>query len=202
VVLFKGTVSEPSGLPVDAQIQITDLSANQVVAKVKANPETGTFVNLLQSGKSYAVLIEKEGYLFYSDLLNLEDGAQPQDLIREIKMQKLLPGVVLTLNNVFFDPGKSSLKKESSPELQRIVTILRKNPGLVVEISSHEEKGGIEEVNQKLTENRAQAIVDYLVATGIKATRLISKGYGSSKPLPELPGLSGRRIEFRIISTM
>jgi outer membrane protein OmpA-like peptidoglycan-associated protein len=79
---------------------------------------------------------------------------------------------------------------------------LRKNPGLVVEISSHEEKGGIEEVNQKLTENRAQAIVDYLVATGIKATRLISKGYGSSKPLPELPGLSGRRIEFRIISTM
>ncbi len=202
VVLFKGTISEPSGLPVDAQIQITDLAANQVVAKVKANPETGTFVNLLQSGKTYSVLVEKEGYLFHSDLLDLEDGAQAQELIREIKMQKLLPGVVLTLNNVFFDPGKSSLKKESSPELQRIVTILRKNPGLVVEISSHEEKGGIEEINQKLTENRAQAIVDYLVATGIKATRLISKGYGSSKPLPELPGISGRRIEFKILSIL
>jgi outer membrane protein OmpA-like peptidoglycan-associated protein/tetratricopeptide (TPR) repeat protein len=202
VVLFKGTVSENSGLPVDAQIQITDLSNNQVVAKLKANGETGTFVNLLQSGKSYSVLVEKEGYLFHSDLLNLEDGAQQQELVREIKMQKLIPGVVLTLNNVFFDPGKSSLKKESSPELQRIVTILRKNPGLVVEISSHEEKGGIEEIVQKLTDNRAQAIVDYLVATGIKSTRLISKGFGSSKPLSESFGASSKRIEFKILSIL
>jgi outer membrane protein OmpA-like peptidoglycan-associated protein len=202
VVLFKGTISESTGLPVDALIVITDLSKNQVIAKVKANPETGTFVNLLQSGKAYSVLVEKEGYLFFSDLLNLEDGVQQQELVRDIKMQKLVPGVVLALSNVFFDPGKSSLKKDSSPELQRIVTILRKNPGLVVEISSHEDKGGVEEVNQKITENRAQAIVDYLVATGIKSTRLVSKGYGSTRPLSDSFGNSNRRIELKIISTL
>ena len=201
--LFKGTVSEASGLPLDATVIIMETNSNQVVARLKSHPETGTFVTMLQDSKIYSVLIEKEGYLFHSDLLNLT-SSENQGLIKDIKLQKLFPGVTLVLSNIFFDHGKSSLKKESSKELQRILLILRQNPGLKAEISSHLDDSGIEEVSQKLTENRARAVVDYLVTTGIKSTRLVSKGYGSSRPVSDAKSENGReanrRTEFKIIS--
>ena len=202
--LFKGTVSETTGQPIEASIILMDLETNQVVARLKSNVETGTFVTMLQTGKTYSILFEKEGYLFYSDLINLVDLANA-DLNRNIKMQKLFPAVNLVLNNIFFDYGKSSLKKESSQELQRILLILRQNPGIKAEISSHMDDSGIEEFNLKLSENRAQAVVDYLVATGIKASRLVAKGYGSSQPIAdnktEKGRIANRRTEFRILNT-
>lgn len=201
VCLFKGTISDYSGNPVDAQITITDMESKQPVAKLKAHPETGTFVSLLNRGKSYSILIEKEGYLFYSDFINMEEETGPVDQVRDIRMQKLQPGVTIVLNNIFFDPGKSSLKKESSQELQRILMILRQNPGMVAEISAHLESGSPEDDgNLKLSENRAQAIVDYLVATGIKSTRLVAKGYGSTKPLSDGSIGTNRRCEIKILS--
>ncbi len=203
LLLYKGSVSDGYGSPVDAAITITETGQSKPVAKLKANPETGTFVTLLPTGKSYSVLVEKEGYLFYSDLLNLRDQPVDRESERKIKLQKLLPGTSLILNNIFFDAGKSSLRKESSPELQRILLILRQNPGIKVEISGHIEAGGPEDILLKLTENRAQAVVDYLVATGIKSSRLIPKGFGSSKTGKEKadsPEQKVARTEFRVIS--
>jgi outer membrane protein OmpA-like peptidoglycan-associated protein len=119
-------------------------------------------------------------------------------------MQKLNPGTSLVLSNLFFEPGKSSLRKESSPELMRILSILRQNPGIKAEITGHLDPGGPEDVLLKLSENRAQAVVDYLVATGIKSSRLLARGYGSSKPVADNNTPAGReenrRIEFRILS--
>jgi outer membrane protein OmpA-like peptidoglycan-associated protein len=73
-----------------------------------------------------------------------------------------------------------------------------------VEIAGHLDSGGPEDVLLKLSENRAQAVVDYLVATGIKSTRLVTKGYGSSKPIAdnntEFGRQQNRRTEFRILS--
>jgi outer membrane protein OmpA-like peptidoglycan-associated protein len=201
LALFKGSVSEPTGFPLECQVVVTDLESNQVVARLKSHPETGTFVTMLQTGKRYSVLIEREGYLFYSDLVDLLDGQPAGNLNRDIKMQQLLPGVTLQLSNLFFDPGKSSLRKESGQELLRILRIMRQNPGLRAEIAGHLDAGGPEDVLQKLSENRAQAVVDYLVATGIKATRLVAKGYGSSRPLTVGGNREqNRRIEFRILN--
>lgn len=202
--LFKGTISDQTGLPVDAQVIITETGNPQPIAKIKSHPETGTFVTMLPGGKSYSVLLEREGYLFASDFVDLKEPGSGTDLNRDYRLQKLIPGVTLILSNVFFDPGKSSLRRESSPELMRILAILRQNPGLKVEISGHLDAGGPEDVLQKLSENRAQAVVDYLVATGIKSSRLVVKGYGSSKPIADNSTENGRqqnrRTEFKILS--
>lgn len=202
--LFKGTISDQTGLPVDAQVLISETGGTQPVAKIKAHPETGTFVTMLPAGKSYSVLLEREGFLFSSDVVDLKEPASGAELNRDYRLQKLIPGVTLVLNNVFFDPGKSSLRRESSQELMRILAILRQNPGLKVEISGHLDAGGPEDVLQKLSENRAQAVVDYLVATGIKSSRLVVKGYGSSKPIAdnktEYGRQQNRRTEFKILS--
>ena|GEM_PF-2612709 len=203
LVLFKGSISDAYGSPLDAAVVITESGQTAPVAKLKANKETGTFVTLLPSGKAYSLLAEKEGYLFHSDYLNFQDAAgREKDQERKIRLQKLIPGTVLLLQNIFFDPGKSSLRRESSPELQRLLLILRQNPGIRAEIAGHIEPGGPEDILVKITENRAQAVVDYLVATGIKSTRLVAKGYGSSKSVQGKAGeaVSGGRTEFRVLS--
>jgi outer membrane protein OmpA-like peptidoglycan-associated protein/tetratricopeptide (TPR) repeat protein len=202
--LFKGTVSENTGLPVEANVLVTETGASQPVAKLKSHPETGTFVTMLPTGKIYSVLVEREGYLFSSDLLDLTQPENNGGVDLNFRMQKLNPGTSLVLSNLFFEPGKSSLRKESSPELMRILSILRQNPGIKAEIAGHLDPGGPEDVLLKLSENRAQAVVDYLVATGIKSSRLLARGYGSSKPVAGNNTPAGReenrRIEFRILS--
>lgn len=199
-VFFKGTVSDAWGAPLNAVINITEVGQKKPIASVMANKETGTFIARLPMGKSYSVQVEKEGFLFHSDLLDFLDAGSEQDLDRKIKLQKLIPNTALSLNNIFFDPGKSSLRKESSNELQKLLLILRQNPGLKAEISGHIEAGGPEEILMKLTEDRARAVVDYLVATGIKSTRLVPRGYGSSKSASKNGTSPGARIEFKVLS--
>ena len=203
MALFKGTVTDVYGNPLNAVINISELGKKKTEASVMSNSETGTFLAKLPMGKSYSVMVEKEGFLFYSDLLDFLDAGSEQDLDKKIKLQKLLPGTSLVLSSIFFEPGKSSLRKESSNELQKILLLLRQNPTLKGEISSHIEPGGPEDVLQKLSENRARAVVDYLVATGIKAVRLVSRGYGSSKSGEKVgknASHNGTRTEFRVIS--
>lgn len=200
LVLFKGTVADAYGTPLDATVTITEVGQSKPASNLKANKETGTFVTLLPSGTNYSVQVEKEGYLFYSENLNFQQGAPEMNAEMKVRLQKLLPGTTLVLNNIFFDPGKSSLRKESSPELQKLLLILRQNPGIRAEISGHMEPGGPEDVLVKITENRAQAVVDYLVATGIKSTRLLARGYGSSKSGDKADKISANRTEFRILS--
>ena len=202
LILFKGSIIDSYGSPLEGNIVITEAGQVNPLAKLKSNRETGTFVTLLPSGKAYSLLVEKEGYLFHSDYLNFQDAdRREKDQERKIRLQKLVPGTALILQNIFFDPGKSSLRKESSPELQRLLLILRQNPGIRAEIAGHIEAGGPEDILVKLTENRAQAVVDYLVATGIKSTRLVARGYGSSKSDQGKAGdASGARTEFRVLS--
>lgn len=203
VAFLKGSVTDAWGNPLNAVINVTEIGKKKPFASVMANKETGTFIARLPMGKSYSVMVEKEGFLFHSDLLDFLEAGSEQDLDRKIKLQKLVPNTSLSLNNIFFDPGKSSLRKESSNELQKLLLILRQNPGLKAEISGHTEPGGPEDFLVKLTEDRAKAVVDYLVATGIKSSRLVSKGYGSSKSSAKngtRSSASSSYIEFRVLS--
>lgn len=198
LALLKGTVSDPTGMALEAQVSIHEAESGKLFSKLKTNPATGTFFTTLPKTGKYSVLVEKEGYLFYSEKVDFTESQDPE-LDKKIILQKLIVGVVLPLNNVFFDFGKSSLKKESSPELQRVLLLLRQNPGLKVEILNFSADFDVEELNLKLAENRAQAIVDYLVATGIKATRLLAKGQAATSSAHGADKNMSRRSEFKIL---
>lgn len=97
-------------------------------------------------------------------------------------MKKVKVGESIVLRNIFFDLDKYSLKPESKTELDRLLQLLEDNPTLVIEISGHTDTQGSAEYNQKLSDDRAKAVVDYLVAFGIARERFEHKGYGESKP--------------------
>jgi OmpA-OmpF porin, OOP family len=86
------------------------------------------------------------------------------------------------LEGLYFDTDKSDIKSAAYPILREVVMVLKKNPDLKVEIQGHADSRGSDAYNQKLSERRARAVLDYMVDAGIDATRLRAKGYGESRP--------------------
>ncbi len=98
-------------------------------------------------------------------------------------MDKIKVGTKIVLANIFFDVNKASLRKESVSELERLVTIMNENPNIKVEVSGHTDSDGNDELNLKLSQARAKAVVDYVITKGVKSERVIAKGYGETQPI-------------------
>lgn len=99
---------------------------------------------------------------------------------------------------IYFDWDKSSIKKVSHPLLDDVVQALQDNHGFKVQIEGHTSSEGEAEHNQELSESRATAVRDYLVSHGVKAERLISKGFGPSQPIDTNATPAGREANRRV----
>ena len=108
-----------------------------------------------------------------------------------------------SLKNIFFESNQFVLKKESQVELDELASLLLANPSLRIEIGGHTDNVGKPADNLSLSNNRAKAVVDYLVSKNISAQRLQAKGYGETQPIAENKKEEGReknrRTELRVI---
>jgi len=110
---------------------------------------------------------------------------------------------IMELKNVFFETAKFDLKPQSKAELNKVVAFLNKNKTITGELSGHTDNVGDKKMNQVLSQNRAKAVFDYLVANGIDAKRLSYKGYGDTKPKvlndSDEHRQMNRRTEFKVL---
>jgi len=206
VTLVKGTISDAdNGSPLEADIEITDNSKNEVISTFKSNSSTGAYIVNLPSGKNYGLSVSRNGYLFHSENFNLADTADFQEFEIDVKLKKIQVGTTIILKNIFFDYNKSTLKPESYAELDRVAEILSKQPNLKIEISGHTDNQGSLKYNTDLSESRAKTVVDYLIGKGISENRLTYKGYAYEKPIAtndtEEGRSANRRVEFKILET-
>jgi outer membrane protein OmpA-like peptidoglycan-associated protein len=109
------------------------------------------------------------------------------------------------LKNIFFDFGKATLRPESFAELDRLSKLLEEFKTMRIEISGHTDNKGSDDINNKLSTNRAKAVVDYLVQyKDIDGSRLEFKGYGKSQPIApndtDANRQLNRRTEFKVLS--
>ena len=102
------------------------------------------------------------------------------------------------LENVLFDFDKAVIKPEAYPLLNEVVTILKKNPGMTVELQGHTDNIGTAEYNMGLSLRRANAVADYLESKGISGDRLTTKGFGFSKPVALNGTEFGRSLNRRV----
>lgn len=90
----------------------------------------------------------------------------------------------IALHNILFDTGKATLKPESSKELQLVIDVLKADTALKLEIQGHTDNTGVKAANLTLSQQRAEAVRDYLVKTGgITVSRLTAVGFGDTKPV-------------------
>ena len=107
-------------------------------------------------------------------------------------------GLVLTLGDVVFDPGKASLQPSAMTAIDRLAQLLGVYPERSVRIEGHTDSVGDAAANQALSERRAAAVRDALVARGVEAARIESVGYGATRPIADNRTEGGRQKNRRI----
>ncbi len=130
-------------------------------------------------------------------------GADQTGLFFNIDIMIELPKT-FTLDKVYFDTGKASLKQESYEELNKLLDFMKTRKLTVIEIAGHTDNVGEDSDNLILSQQRADAVRSFLVSKGIDAKRVTAKGYGESQPVSTNETVEGkqknRRTEVRIIS--
>ncbi len=202
VVLVSGTVlnQQTGKVPEDASVSYEDLSTGKVLGQAKPDPATGRYKLVLPFGKNYGITAKAKGLIPTSTNLDLTTmkGRYLELDDRDLSMVPLVKGNTATINNLFFDLGKATLKPESAPELKRILQVMSENKALVIEISGHTDNTGSDEINNKLSLERANAVKDYLLKAGIDTARIRTKGYGKTKPKADNSTEEGRQINRRV----
>lgn len=206
VSYFKGVVYDSlSRVLLAANIELIDIETANVINTTKSDSYTGEFFLTLNPHHNYLINVSKEGYLFYSDGLQIKEKSDLlKPYIKNIPLLALSVGNSIVLKNIFFETDKSELKTESYTELSKLMDFLRNNPSLHIEIGGHTDHVGSYEYNKNLSESRAKAVNDYLITHGIAESRLTYKGYSFDFPISTNETEEGRalnrRTEFKIIA--
>lgn len=124
-----------------------------------------------------------------------------QDSVLEVR-KDVKVGEKITLKNIFFENGHYYLLPESYSELNKLAQYLLRNPSMEVQINGHSDNVGSKGKNQKISEQRAREVFEYLIKKGVQ-NKMYFKGYGSSMPIAsnddDIGRAKNRRVEFEII---
>lgn len=198
VSILKGTIFDAvTKQPLEAELELVDNQLNQVIATFKSNSATGKFLVSLPAGKNYGIAVKKEGYLFHSENFDLPATSGYQEYVKDIGLKNIAVGSKIVLKNIFFDFDKATLRPESTLELERLTKLLNDVPTMKIEIGGHTDSKGSDDYNLKLSQSRAQSVVDYLVTKGIDKGRLTAVGYGETKAIATNDTDEGRQLNRR-----
>ena len=184
------------------EIELTNLSTKDHHVTTITTDKNGKAKAAVRKGDQYQITIMPKGYSFYNEVLDLKNSSKRLVLA---KLEKLQADTKMELENITFATNSADLASSSYEELNRLVDLLKLNTQFKVELSAHTDDKGADAYNLKLSERRANAVVNYLKLKGIPSNRLIAKGYGKTKPL--VPNTNdenrakNRRVEFKIIGT-
>jgi len=169
--------------PLAADFQLIDLKTGVMFKRAVANRGNGEFIVALPINKDFALIAEHDGYFFYSENYSIDKLEKNEDgFLVDVPMRPIKKGDPFVLENIFFDTDMSVLKPESITELNKLYAIVSKNESLRIELGGHTDSDGNDAHNLQLSDDRAKAVVNWLVEKGIDKSRLEYKGYGESKP--------------------
>ena len=179
------------------------MDVSKVIATTLSN-DSGYYNASLPEGKAYGVEVVARDYLFFLDIVDISSDNQDDEIVRDFGLDKVEVGATVVLENIFFETGKATLKAESFPQLEQVLKFLNSNPTIRMEISGHTDNTGSLKVNTRISQARAESVVEYLNEHGIDAGMLDAKGYAFSQPISANDTPEGRarnrRVEFKILS--
>jgi outer membrane protein OmpA-like peptidoglycan-associated protein len=196
------------------KIQVSDFDnhprKNDII--ILQAPQSTTEYKCITDTKGYGELLVPKGNAYnisYKTIGNDEkydSFAIPasEGLITSTLTIKYEPAKTITLENVYFDFNKSTLKATSFASLDELAEFMKIKTSMHIEIAGHTDNIGDSTYNRSLSQARAEAVRGYLIKKGISADRLVAKGYGEEQPVAGNDDDAGRqknrRTEIRIIS--
>ena len=187
-----------------AKVAIMDDRGN--VIETKTADANGNVSYSVDCDKVYAVKASAEGYLNNTFTVDKSKGGVVNVDANLDPVTKIIVDDRIVLNNIYFEFDKSNITPEAAFELNKLVEVMKAKPAIVVMAKAHSDNRGNDEYNLKLSDQRAKAVVQYVISQGIDKERISGKGYGESEPLvncgdncTEEQHAQNRRNEFIIV---
>ena len=188
---------------IQAKIDFIDVDASKIIA-TSVSSDSGLYRASLPEAKAYGVEIIARDYLFFLDIVDISSTDPDEDIVRDFPLEQVEVGATVVLENIFFETAKATLKPESFTQLEQVLKFMNSNPTLRMEISGHTDNTGSLKLNTRLSQARAESVVEYLTEHGIDTGRLDAMGYAFSQPIAPNDTPEGRarnrRVEFKILS--
>ncbi|ARS37116.1 OmpA family protein [Pontibacter actiniarum] len=174
----------------------------------------GQFSFPLDSASTYFLVAEKPGFFTARQRVSTVGKMPAQtalaDEVNEVRLNatlvlnEIVKEKAIVLENIFYDFDKANIRPDAAQELDKLVQILKDNPGISIELSSHTDARGSEAYNQDLSQRRAESAVEYIISQGIDRSRITARGYGESRPVvrnakTEEEHQRNRRTEFKVV---
>jgi outer membrane protein OmpA-like peptidoglycan-associated protein len=205
IIVLGKVLNANTNQPIEADISYEILSQGGEAGVARSNPTTGEYKIVLNYGSTYGLHAKAKGYISVNENMELAHTGTYQEIEKNLFLVPLTVGQTIKLNNVFFVQSKPGLKQESLPELDRLVTIMKENPTMVIELAGHTDNQGDKKLNLELSQKRVWAVIDYLSTKGISRNRMTGKGYGGTKPIipndSDIHRQQNRRVEFKIVKS-
>ncbi|QSE97749.1 OmpA family protein [Fulvivirga lutea] len=205
IVTVYGKVLDKNTLvPLDkADITLSNTTNHFIEAEVYTS-EDGFYSFAIPIGAVYEINAEREGYISVEhEPMDMHSIYESDSVNKDILMSPIEVGERISLDNIYFDFDNATLRPESAPQLNKVIKFLEDNKKIKIQLDGHTCSIGKDDYNQKLSEDRARAVLEYLVDNGIKDKRLSSFGFGETKPRETNEDESGReknrRVEFVIL---
>ena len=174
----KGWVYEQDGYELPAaQVYMVGNDGTNLKLNVLGD---GSFTQEIKSGVDYVILATCKGFLNHQEELHVEPVKKSEEYVLQFPLANISAPVLI--ENIFYDFDKATLRPESQTALDELVKLLNENPNVTIELSAHTDCRGSDQYNERLSQQRAQNVVNYLIQHGIEKERLTPKGYGESKP--------------------
>jgi outer membrane protein OmpA-like peptidoglycan-associated protein len=191
---------------------ITDLNTSQpVFARIKVLGADGfeqehfndtTYSFTLLAERDYVVQIEADGY-FSKQIKLLIKTNKAKEIVENIEIERIVTGARIELKNVLFRRGEAEFLASSYDELNLVAEMMINNPTLVIELAGHTDGVGNPNLNKRLSQERVDAVINYLIEKNIDSSRLSGTGYGGTVPIAsnatETTRKLNRRVEFIVV---
>ncbi len=174
----KGWVYEKDGyeLP-QALVYMVGNDGTNLKLSVKGD---GSFTHQIKPGVDYVFLGTCKGFLNHQEHLKVEPVEESEEYVLQFPLASITAPVLI--DNIHYDFDKATLRPESTEALDQLVELLNENPNVTIELSAHADYRGSAAYNKRLSQRRAESVVQYLIEHGISADRLTPVGYGKEKP--------------------
>lgn len=140
----------------------------------------GSFTLRIKRGVSYVMMASCRGFLNYKQELTTDTIAKNTSYTLQFPLSSI--GRPVLIENIFYEYNKAKLTPKSTKSLDELIKLLKDNPHVTIELSSHCDFVGSDAYNKRLSQRRAESVVHFLIKGGVDKERLIAKGYGKTKP--------------------
>ncbi|MCG8307782.1 MAG: OmpA family protein [Cytophagales bacterium] len=199
------TISDhPDRIPLKAKMVLESLPHASEIGIITSNDSTGYYEYYVNLKHHYRINIRCENYKRLFENLEPRKALLNGEIARDYYLEpEIKENQVIRLNKLIFEQGKSAITPQSYQELNKLARLMNNHPSMQIQLEGHTDYRGSKRLNMELSQQRVEAVKNYLVGKGISSRKIKTKAFGGTKPLVKEKSIEAseinRRVEVRIL---